>query len=172
MQVVPGVSKRVALIVGAAGGIGAACARAFAEAGGIVALADLDINQVRSVARGLGVAGTSAHAVDLSTAEEPVDLVASVVQEHGSLDIVVSAAGILRPASFLDLQASDWDRMHAVNVRGNVLLAQAAARWFVGRGVPGRIVVFASIVSRLARLDNVAYASSKAALVQAVRCAA
>ena len=171
MHRVAGVSERVALIVGGAGGIGAACARAFADAGAIVALADLDLDQVRSVAAGLGVAGTSAHAVDLSKPEEPLDLVASVVQEHGGLDIVVSAAGFLHPATFLDMQVDDWDRTHAVNVRGNVLLAQAVARSFVARGIPGRIVVFASIVSRLARLNNVAYASSKAALVQAVRCA-
>jgi 2,3-dihydro-2,3-dihydroxybenzoate dehydrogenase len=53
-----------------------------------------------------------------------------------------------------------------------VLLAQAAARAFLQRGTRGRIIVYASIVSRIARLNNVAYASSKAALVQAVRCMA
>jgi 2,3-dihydro-2,3-dihydroxybenzoate dehydrogenase len=72
----------------------------------------------------------------------------------------------------LELTVDDWDRTHSVNVRGNVLLAQAAARAFLQRGTRGRIIVYASIVSRIARLNNVAYASSKAALVQAVRCMA
>ena len=163
---------RTVLVVGAAGGIGLACARAFAEAGASVAMADVDRDRVRGLARGLGFDRISHHAVDLSLPLPPEGLVEAVVREHGGLDIVVSAAGFLRPASLLELTVDDWDQTHAVNVRGNVLLAQAAARSFIDRGTPGRIIVYASIVSRLARLDNVAYASSKAALVQAVRCMA
>ena len=75
-----------------------------------------------------------------------------MVNEHGALDIVVSTAGFLRPASLLELTVDDWDRTHGVNDRGNVLLAQAAARTFLQHGTRGRIIVYASIVSRLARL--------------------
>ncbi len=167
-----GIDGRVALIVGAAGGIGLACATAFGEAGASVALADLDDARVSAAAAQVHASRTTAVAVDLSRPTEIATLVERVVDEHGGLDIVVSAAGYLRPASLVDLTVDDWDRTHAVNVRGNVLLAQAAARSFIERGTHGRIIVFASMVARLARLNNVAYASSKAALAQAVRCMA
>lgn len=163
---------RVALVVGAAGGIGLATARAFADAGAVVALADLDVERLRAAADGLASANHSFHAVDLSRPAAAGALVREVLETHRSLDVAVSAAGVLRPASILDLSVDDWDFTHAVNIRGNILFVQAAARAFVERRIKGRIVVIASIVSRLARLNNVAYASSKAGLVQAVRCIA
>lgn len=172
MDRTPSFAGRVALVVGAAGGIGQATARALADAGATVALADLDADRVRTSADGFPTGRRSYHAVDLSRPDGPDALVRDVVATHGSLDVVIGAAGFLRPASLLDLDVEGWDLTHAVNVRGNVLLAQAAARAFIEQGVKGRIVVFASILSRMARLNNVAYASSKAALVQAVRCIA
>lgn len=86
--------------------------------------------------------------------------------------MLVNAAGVLRPAPLLDTTIEDWDRTFAVNARGMFLLSQAAARSFVRRGVPGQIVVYASIVARIARPNNVAYCASKAAVVQAARCMA
>jgi 2,3-dihydro-2,3-dihydroxybenzoate dehydrogenase len=163
---------RVALVVGAAGGIGQATARAFAGAGAVVAMADLDADRTRAAADGFPAGRHSFHAVDLARPDGPGALVRDVVETHGRLDIVVGGAGFLRPASLADLEIDDWDRTLAVNLRGNVLLAQAAAKVFLERGIDGRIVVIASIVSRLARLNNVAYAASKAGLVQAVRCMA
>jgi 2,3-dihydro-2,3-dihydroxybenzoate dehydrogenase len=159
-------------VVGAAGGIGRACAHAIAGAGATVALADVDTGPLETVAAELAPSKLSLHQVDLATADGPTALVGDVERAHGPLDIVVSAAGYLRPEALLDLTVETWDQTYAVNVRGNVLLAQAAARAFIGHGRPGRIVLFASMVSRIARLNNVAYASSKAALVQAIRCMA
>jgi 2,3-dihydro-2,3-dihydroxybenzoate dehydrogenase len=163
---------RTALVVGAAGGIGRACSHAIAQAGATVALADLDRAAVQAVAAELTESDVTAHHADLATVDGPTALVAEAERVHGPLDIVISAAGYLQPEPLLDLRTETWDRTHAVNVRGNVLLAQAAARSFIDHERPGRIVLFASMVSRIARLNNVAYASSKAALVQAVRCMA
>ena len=66
-------------------------------------------------------------------------LVADVVSRHGRLDVLVSAAGTLAPASFLELTPEQWDRTLAVNVRGTVFLAQACARHFLTAGTAGRI---------------------------------
>jgi len=71
------------------------------------------------------------------------------------------------------MEAGEWDQTINVNARGAVFLAQACARTFVRRHVPGRIILFASIAGRsIVRLNNTAYSASKAAVIQAARCMA
>jgi len=163
---------RVALVTGAQRGIGFACAEAFVAAGARVACVDLPGSELDAAVTRLGEAA-SAHPADLAEVERAAALVAQVVARHGRLDVLVGAAGTLAPAPFLDLTPEEWDRTLGVNARGSVFLAQACARHFVAAGVPGRIVLFASIVGRhVVRLNNTAYSASKAALIQAVRCMA
>jgi 2,3-dihydro-2,3-dihydroxybenzoate dehydrogenase len=163
---------RVALVTGARRGIGFACAEAFVAAGARVACVDLPGGGLETAVERLGEAAT-AHPADLAEVERADELVAEVVARHGRLDVLVGAAGTLAPAPFLELTPDEWDRTLGVNARGGVFLAQACARHFVAAGVPGRIVLYASIVgTRIVRLNNTAYAASKAALVQAVRCMA
>jgi 2,3-dihydro-2,3-dihydroxybenzoate dehydrogenase len=163
---------KVALVTGARRGIGFACAEAFLAAGARVACVDLPGGGLESAVGRLGAAA-SAHPADLADVDRAGALVADVVARHGRLDVLVGAAGTLAPAPFLELTPDQWDRTLGVNARGGVFLAQACARHFVAAGVPGRIVVYASIVgTRIVRLNNTAYAASKAALVQAVRCMA
>jgi len=163
---------RVALITGAQRGIGFACAEAFISAGARVACVDLPDSELEAAVERLGAAA-SAHPADLAEIDRADALVADVVARHGRLDILVGAAGTLAPAPLLALTAEQWDRTLDVNARGPVFLAQACARHFLGARVPGRIVLYASIVGRsIVRLDNIAYAASKAALIQAVRCMA
>jgi 2,3-dihydro-2,3-dihydroxybenzoate dehydrogenase len=152
---------RVALVTGARRGIGFACAEAFVAAGARVACVDLPDSGLEAAAARLGTSAT-AHPADLAEIERAEDLVAGVAARHGRLDILVSAAGTLAPAPFLELAPEDWDRTLGVNLRGTVFLAQACARHFVSAGVAGRIVL----------LNNAAYAASKAALIQAARCMA
>lgn len=165
------VDGRVVLVVGASGGIGAACVRAFGDAGLRVAAADLEQGTMGALIAEVG-GPTTGHSVDVSDPASVGRLIDEVEAAHGGLDVLVNAAGVLRPAPLLDTTIEDWDRTFAVNARGMFLLSQAAARSFVRRGVPGRIVVYASIVARIARPNNVAYCASKAAVVQAARCMA
>jgi 2,3-dihydro-2,3-dihydroxybenzoate dehydrogenase len=163
---------KVALVTGAQRGIGFACAEAFVAAGTRVACVDLLDGELDAAVVRLGD-GASAHPADLAQVERADELVAEVVARHGRLDILVGAAGTLAPAPFLEMTPDQWDRTLGVNARGGVFLAQACARHFVAASVPGRIVLYASIVgTRIVRLNNTAYAASKAALVQAVRCMA
>lgn len=164
-------SGRVALVVGAGRGIGFACAEALADAGAVVAVADVVGPAAEAASSGIG-RGATAHAVDVSDAAAVTALVDEVVAVHGRLDVVVDAAGVLAVRPFLELPVEEWDGIFAVNARGAFLVAQAAARQFVRQGGGGRIVLIASIVARTARMDNIAYCASKAAVVQAMRCMA
>src|SRR5262249_20982929 len=137
-----------------------------------VACVDLPDGDLPAAVDRLGPAA-SAHEADIAEPAHADRLVADIVSRHGRLDVLVSAAGTLAPASFLELTPEQWDRMHAVNVRGTVFLAQACARHFLTAGTAGRIILFASIVGgSVVRLDNTAYSASKAALIQAARCMA
>src|SRR5205807_607142 len=83
------------------------------------------------------------------------------------LDVVVNVVAILIARPFLELRPEEWERTLAVNAGGTVVLAQQAAHQFIRQGGGGRIIAFASIPARTARLNHVAYAPSKAGAAQA-----
>jgi 2,3-dihydro-2,3-dihydroxybenzoate dehydrogenase len=165
---------RVVLIGGAARGIGFACARAFADRGATVAMADIVEERLEAAheqLRGAGDRPHTRHVADLGDVATPQRLVDETIAAHGRVDVLVNAAGILIASSFLELTPEGWDRTIAVNARGAVFLAQAAARDMVRRGEGGRIVLVASIVARRpVRLNNTSYSASKAAILQAAAC--
>jgi 2,3-dihydro-2,3-dihydroxybenzoate dehydrogenase len=162
--------QRVVLITGAAGGIGSACARAFAATGAAVALADLDEARCAASAAQVGSDDATFHAVDLASEASIDDLLECVTARHGQIDVFVNAAAVLEPEPFLEMRLSNWDSTFAVNTRGAFLVSQRVARECVREGRPGRIVLFASILARgPARLGNIAYSASKAAVVQAAK---
>ena len=166
-------SGRVALItgVGTPGGIGFATAEAMAAAGAQVAIADLPSTEVREVVARLPGTGHSAHTVDITKEDEVSALVDAVVATHGRLDALVNAAAILIVQPFLDIDLASWERTLQVNTTGTFLVARAAARHMVQNG-GGQIVLVASNVARIPRINNASYAASKAAVIHLARCMA
>ena len=155
---------RVALVTGAARGIGRAIAEVFAENGARVAAADLvDEN---------AAAGCLALAVDVSDAASVQRAVDRVVAEFGRIDVLVNNAGILRPHPFLEFPYADWELIFKVNVHGTFLCSQAVALQMIRQGQGGAIVNMSSASGKKADRDESAYCASKSAIIGLTRCLA
>jgi len=156
---------RVALVTGAARGIGAATARVYAEAGARVALLDRDEAAVTQVANETGGVALPA---DVGDAAAVARAFGDVVARWGRLDILVNNAGILRDATLPDVTDDDWSATLDVNLRGAMLCARAAVPHMKAAGY-GRILSATSIVARTGNYGQTAYAASKAGIVGMTR---
>lgn len=152
----PGGTRRVVLVTGAAGGIGAAaCARLAAE-GWCVVAADREPPRLPAAAAALGF-----DVLDDPAREAALD---RVVSEFGGLDALVHAAGIGAECGFLETSRDAFERLVAVNLTGTFLTVQAAARRMLVRG-GGAIVTLASTAGQLGSMRRAAYAASKAGVI-------
>ena len=162
---------KVAMVTGAAQGIGLACARVFAAEGAKVLLADVNEAAGRREAeslRGAGLAAAFARC-DVTRKDQVASAVAEAVAAFGRLDILVANAGIVHAAEFLDLEEADFDRVLAVNLKGVFLAGQAAARQMVRQGDGGAIVNMSSVNAVLAIPNQVPYVVSKGGINQLTR---
>ena len=155
-------SGKVAIVTGAANGIGKAIAERLADEGAHVAVADLDPDGAARVAdsiQGLAVQ------VDVAN-EASVDAMLDTVTAHGGApDIMVTNAGIMDRMPFLEMTPAFWDRVQGINLRGTFLCAQAAARAMVAAGKGGRIVTVASNSGLFGGRGRAAYGASKAGII-------
>ena len=156
---------KVALVTGAAQGIGFACAQAFALEGAKVMLVDLNEGAVKAAAAKVGH-GAAGMACDVSRKSAVDAAVKAAVDQFGRLDVLVANAGIVHAAEFLDLDEADFDRVLAVNLKGVFLAGQAAARQMVKQGGGGAIVNMSSVNAVLAIPNQVPYVVSKGGINQ------
>ncbi|MGO1068927.1 2,3-dihydro-2,3-dihydroxybenzoate dehydrogenase [Lysobacter sp. CA199] len=165
--------ERIALVTGAAQGIGAAVAMQLARAGAALALIDRDADGLAAVAEALRAKGTRVltTAVDLADAAAVEAAVGGIEDRFGPIDHLAHVAGILRVGEAIDLDLEDWDACMAVNARGAFAVTRAVARRMKPRG-RGSIVAVGSNAAAAPRIGMSAYAASKAALTQYLRCLA
>ncbi|MGE0559305.1 MAG: SDR family NAD(P)-dependent oxidoreductase [Burkholderiales bacterium] len=172
MAVYPELSGRVALISGAAQGIGAETARAFAKQGTAVAIVDIDMNNAGKIATAITEAGGRAKAIhtDITDPEAVNYAMESTVAAFGGLDIMVnSAGGYGRLATVEDMPIDEWDRTVALNLRGAFLLSKLAIP-HLRRSKAGRIIHVASISGRTVHAaSSPAYGAAKAGVIQLMR---
>jgi NAD(P)-dependent dehydrogenase (short-subunit alcohol dehydrogenase family) len=158
----------VAIVTGAARGVGRAITLAFAMAGARVVAADQDGAGLAESCRSLGDAVFPV-AADVTSADDASRIVAAAPEHFGRLDFCVNSAAVAPHTPLLDERVEVWDRAFAVNCRGTFLMTQAAARLLIARARGGRIVNFSSGVSGR---GMAAYASSGAATEGFTRVAA
>jgi 3-oxoacyl-[acyl-carrier protein] reductase len=160
-------TERVAIVTGAARGIGAAIARELAQAGARVVVADLDLSAAEATARDLRDLGRDAIAVrvDVSQVAEARDLIDAALARFGRLDILVNNAGICPLATIEEVTEDLFDRVVAVNLKGVFFVSQAAVAPFK-RQRAGRIVNIASVGGKTGGMMPVApYSATKAGVI-------
>lgn len=145
------------LVTGAAGGIGRGLVAAFVERGAAVAAADI------VEPKDTGAAWASV--LDVTDGVAVRSAVASFVEAAGGLDLVVNAAGVFSSAKVVDLDPAEWRRVLEVNATGTFLVAQAAVRVMLARGIRGSIVNVASISGKVGDPTLAHYAASKFAVI-------
>ncbi|MFZ3349601.1 MAG: SDR family oxidoreductase [Xanthobacteraceae bacterium] len=158
-----GSTQRVALVTGAARGIGLATARRFLADGWRVALLDIDCDTLGRTHAALPAGETIAICADVADAAGVAAAVARVAKEFGRLDALVNNAGIAIFKPILDVTYEDWSRVLAVNLTGPFLCVQAAAPLMRDSG-GGAIVNITSISGLRASTLRAAYGTSKAGL--------
>ena len=166
---------KVALITGAARGIGRAIAEVYADHGAKVAIGDLRLEECRQVVKGINALYPgSAIAVDLDVTvpKTITNAVESTVAAFGELNILVNDAGIHRPHYIIDFPVEDWDLVYSINVRGTFLCTQAAALQMIKQGKGGCIINISSASGKKPDPQGAAYCSSKSAIIGFTRVAA
>ncbi|KAJ8468656.1 hypothetical protein ONZ51_g9501 [Trametes cubensis] len=159
---------RVALVTGAAQGIGKAIAMRLADDGLDVALNDLPqkLGQVQAVVNAIRAKGRRALAVcgDASNEDEVVDMIKTTVGELGGLDVMVANAGIVSYASIIDTSVESWEKIMSVNARSVLLAIKHAARQMIVQGRGGRIIAASSVAGKRGMQTVGAYSASKFAV--------
>lgn len=164
---------RVAVVTGAAQGIGAGIARGFAREGAMVAVLDLNLDGALKTAKSITDAGGQAiglavDVVDRGSVSRALD---AVIDAFGKLDIIVNNAGFNRPQPFLEIDEKTWSAIQDVNALGVLLGMQEAAKRMVPQG-SGKIVNTASIAGRSGDPRFAPYCASKAAVISLTQSAA
>jgi 3-oxoacyl-[acyl-carrier protein] reductase len=161
---------RVALITGAAMGIGAAVAQRLANDGHSIIVSDVNHQAAIETAQALVARGKDAWplTMDVGNAESISSGFAAVAEKYGRCDVLVNNAGIAKTYPFFDCPLDHWERVMAINVTGPLLCAQHAARLMRAKQW-GRIVNMTSISGMRASAGRTAYGTSKAALIGLTR---
>jgi rhamnulose-1-phosphate aldolase/alcohol dehydrogenase len=163
-------ATRIALVTGAASGIGLATAKKLAAEGACVVIADLSLEKAEAAAQEIGSSDVAVGVrVDVSDEAAVQAAVDATVLAFGGVDLVVNNAGLSLSRSLLETTEKDWDLQHDVMAKGSFLVAKATAKAMIEQGMGGDMVYISSKNSIFAGPNNVAYGAAKADQAHQVR---
>ncbi|MFB7894486.1 bifunctional aldolase/short-chain dehydrogenase [Microbacterium sp. NPDC056044] len=161
---------RIALVTGAASGIGKAIATRLAAEGACVIVADLDLEKAQAAAAELGntdvAIGVAANVADADAIQAAFD---AAVLAFGGVDLVVNNAGLSLSKPLLETTEKDWDLQHDVMAKGSFLVSKAAAKILIDQKLGGDVIYISSKNSVFAGPNNIAYSATKADQAHQVR---
>jgi 3-hydroxybutyrate dehydrogenase len=163
-----------AVVTGAAAGIGKAIAEAFARQGARVAIADVNLQGAEAVAHEIQLRKGAALPLqmDVSSEKSVESAFESIIKEFGSIDILLSNAGIQIIHPIVDFPFADWQKVIAIHLHGAFLTTRAAMRSMIAGGRGGCILYMGSAHSFIAALNKSAYVAAKHALAGLTRSVA
>ena len=161
---------KVALVTGAAQGIGKAIAETLAKEGANIAICDVNIEKAQETAKELAALGvkTAAYKTNVSVAAECDALIESTVKDLGKLDILVNNAGVTRDGLLIRMSEQDWDLVIAINLKGTFNCTKAAVKTMM-KARYGRIINISSVIGLMGNAGQVNYAASKSGVLGITR---
>ncbi|MDI2033436.1 3-phenylpropionate-dihydrodiol/cinnamic acid-dihydrodiol dehydrogenase [Paenarthrobacter nitroguajacolicus] len=163
-------ATRIALVTGAASGIGKAIATRLASDGACVVIADLNLENAQAVAAELGGSDVAIGVqADVTDEAQIAAAMQEAVLAFGGLDLVVNNAGLSISKPLLETTEKDWDLQHNVMAKGSFLVSKAAAKVMIDQGLGGDIIYISSKNSVFAGPNNIAYSATKADQAHQVR---
>ncbi len=161
---------RVAVVMGAGGGLGQASAEGLASAGASLVLADMDPDALALTEANIKELGREviSQRVDVTSSEEIEALRAAVLSRFGRVDVLINAAGITRRGPSEDFLDEDWERILAVNLSGTFRACRIFGKEMLKQG-SGSIINFASVGGLVALPYSIAYSATKGGVVQLTR---
>lgn len=163
-------ATRIALVTGAASGIGKAIATRLAAEGACVVIADLNLEAAQEVADELGGPDVAVGvAADVTDPDQVAGAVDAAALAFGGVDLVVNNAGLSISKPLLETTEKDWDLQHNVMAKGSFLVSRAAAQAMIAQDMGGDIIYISSKNSVFAGPNNIAYSATKADQAHQVR---
>ena len=154
--------KKVAIITGAAAGIGRAAAQVLAEKGWFVFLFDKNAELLLKVVQeNFSVNNAACYCGDVTKKDDIKAALAECLKKTGRVDAMVSVVGFMEKVSFLELSEEQWDQSLAVNLKSVFLWGQSVAKWMAEHHISGSIVNIGCMRASLVSNDMAAYASAK-----------
>lgn len=168
------IKDKIAIITGAAQGIGKAIAQLYSQNGAIVILVDINEEKLRETAseikKSFGIP-TVCYAIDITKKNDVVAAVKDVLLKFGRVDILVNNAGLYRNIPLLDMDEEDWDRVFDVNVKGTLFFTQEVGKAMI-KQQSGKIINMSSCSGKKPDKGQAAYNSTKSAVIGLTRVTA
>jgi len=161
---------KVAIITGAARGIGLAFAKAYVEEGATVVIADIDMKAAKLAADEIGTKAFPCN-VDVSSKSSIEACVQTVIEQFGQIDILVNNAAVFDLAPIVEITEESYQRLFQINVHGTLFMLQAVAKSMIDKGIKGKIINMASQAGRRGEALVGVYCATKAAVISLTQSA-